>query len=227
MSDPVIAWSHSRNQTFLQCPKKFFHLNVAKDVPFEESEAMEWGKKVHKALERRLEVGAELPSNMKQYEPAAVLAEKIHAKMGGDLLTEQQMAVDAKLKPCNWFGAQTWGRCITDLLIVNEKAGNAVALDWKTGKKKDDDRQLAMQAAFVFRHYPGVTKVKSGFVWLKEGNSVTSATFSRDNEKLIWRGILPVVREMTDAVNLGDWPAKPSGLCGWCPVRDCKHWRQR
>jgi len=226
-NQPVIAWSHSRNTTFLQCPKKFFHLNVAKDVPFEESEAMRWGKQVHKALERRLGVGAELPSNMTQYEKAAVMASKVADRMAGDILCEQQLAVDQKLKPCNWFGAQTWGRCILDLLIINEETGNAVAWDWKTGKKKDDDRQLAIQAAFVFRHYPTIKTVKSGFVWLKEGCDISSVTFSRDREKHIWRQILPVVRDLTDAVNIGDWPARPSGLCGWCPVRDCKHWRQR
>ena len=227
MTDPVISWSHSRNETFRQCPKKFFHLNVAKDVPFETSEAMDWGKQVHKALERRLMHGADLPSNMTQYEKAARMAEKVAERMGGDILCEQQLAVDAKLKPCQWFGPQTWGRAILDLLITNMEAGTAVAWDWKTGKKKDDDRQLALQAGFVFRHYPEINVVKSGYVWLKEGCDVTNVTFSREREKTIWRQALPIVREMTDAVLLGDWPAKPSGLCGWCPVRDCKHWRQR
>ena len=227
MKTPEIAWSHSRNETWLQCPKKFFHTNVAKDVPFVETEAMQWGKKVHRALEKRVKFGADLPSNMVQYEKAARLVEKVAEQIGGEVLCEQQMALDMDLKPCSWFGKQTWGRCAADVLIVNQKAGHAVVFDYKTGKKKDNDMQLALAAAFVFRHYPTVKKIKSGFIWLKEGCDLSSVSFSRDKESAIWRQVLPIVRDMTDGVNHGDFPAKPSGLCGWCPVEHCKHWRQR
>jgi hypothetical protein len=202
-------------------------MNVAKDVPFEENDASRWGKQVHKALERRLGVGADLPSNMTQYEDAAKKVEKMAERIGGDILCEQQLAVDKNLKPCSWFGAETWGRCITDVLIVNEKRGKAIAIDWKTGKKKSNDMQLSLQAAFVFRHYPDVNSIVSAFCWLKEGNDMEFLSFSRELEPRLWKQALPIVREMTDAVLLGDWPAKPSGLCGWCPVTDCKHWRQR
>ena len=46
------AWSFSSLKTFEQCPKKYYHLKVAKD--YEENfntEAMRYGNEYHKAAE--------------------------------------------------------------------------------------------------------------------------------------------------------------------------------
>ena len=224
MDNPTIAWSHSRVNSFLTCPLKMYEETIAKNYPFQENEASRWGKKVHKALERRLAFKAELPSNMVQYEKHAANVESMHERIGGQILCEQQMAVNKNLKPCGWFSKETWARCITDVSIVNPERGCAIAIDWKTGKKKDDDRQLALQAAFIFRHYPTIDKVMSAFCWLKEGGAMVHMAFVRANETRLWKQYLPVVRELTDAAELGVWPAKPSGLCReYCAVSSCKH----
>jgi len=224
MSAPAIAWSHSRINAYLTCPRRMFEVTISKNFSDSFGPEADWGKKVHKALERRLMLGAELPANMVQYEAEALNVEAMHKKLGGQMLCEQQMAVTQTLKPCSWFGKETWGRCITDVTLVNTERGSAVAIDWKTGKKKEDDRQLALQAAFIFRHYPTVDRVTSAFVWLKDGGSKTHVQFTRSNETRLWKQYLPVVRDLTDAVLEGNWPAKPSGLCAqYCPVTSCKH----
>ena len=48
---PKIAWSWSRIECFEQCPHKFHHKNILKDVPFVSNAALEKGKRVHKDLE--------------------------------------------------------------------------------------------------------------------------------------------------------------------------------
>lgn len=224
MTNPTIAWSHSRIDAYLTCPRRMYEVTISKSFQDSFGPEADWGKKVHKALERRLTLGAELPANMVQYEKQAVMVDEMHKKLGGQLLCEQQMAVTQTLKPCSWFGKETWARCITDVTLVNTERGSAVAIDWKTGKKKDDDRQLALQAAFIFRHYPTVERVTSAFCWLKEGGTMTHVAFSRSNETRLWKQYLPVVRQLTDAAESGHWPAKPSGLCArYCPVTTCKH----
>lgn len=229
MSDNMLAWSHSRVETYQTCPHKFYRLNILKDVKIEETEAMGWGKKVHKAFERRLMFGADFPSNMSQYELYAVKILTLKERMGPDTIMqcEQQLALDRKLKVCGWFDKDCWVRIINDVSLINLSSGNAITVDWKTGKKKDDDRQLALQAAGLFRQYPDIERVSAAYCWLKENGEMKPVNFSRMNERQLWSTYLPVVREMQDEVSIGEWPVKPSGLCGWCPVTDCRHWRHR
>ena len=225
MTKPIIAWSHSRINSFLTCPLKMYEESIAKNFPFVESDASRWGKDVHKALERRLGMGAELPSNMSQYESRAASFEALAESMDMEIKPELALAVDMNLKPCGWKDWDNcWARCALDLLLINMEKPDAVAADWKTGKPKSDDRQLALQAAMVFRHYPHVQRVTSMFVWLKDNQRMEKITFLRKDEPRLWKQYLPVVRDLTDAVTFGSWPAKPSGLCQeYCPVTTCKH----
>ena len=226
MTKPIIAWSHSRIDAYLTCPLKMYSEQIAKTHPADFSgEAAEWGKKVHKAFERRLSMGAEFPSNMSQYEERAATFETLAEQMGYEIKPELQLAVDMKLRPCGWMDwNRCWARCALDLLLISNKKTDAVAVDWKTGKPKSDDRQLALQAAMVFRHYSHVNRVASMFVWLKDGQRMEKVVFLRKDESRLWKQYLPVVRDLTDAATFGKWPAKPSGLCReYCPVDTCKH----
>ena len=45
----MAGWSYSSITLFDQCPKKYYHLKVAKDVSEPESEAMRYGKDLHLA----------------------------------------------------------------------------------------------------------------------------------------------------------------------------------
>jgi len=226
MTKPIIAWSHSRVNAYLTCPLKMFSEQIAKTHPADFSgAAAQWGTEVHKALENRIKLGAELPSNMSQYEARVATFEALAENLGYEMVVELALALDAKLKPCGWKDWNIcWVRCALDLLLISEKSTDAIAIDWKTGKVKEDDRQLALQAAIVFRHYPHIQRVTSMFCWLGHDGKMTKITFTRANEKRLWMQYLPVVREITDSVTFGNWPAKPSGLCReYCAVNTCKH----
>jgi hypothetical protein len=59
---PVTYTSHAN---WRNCPRKFWHVNVAKDLPrAEPTTAMRWGIEVHAAMERRLNEGVPLPPAM-------------------------------------------------------------------------------------------------------------------------------------------------------------------
>lgn len=224
MSKPVISFSHSACESFMTCPQKHYQTRIAKSVVESFGEAADWGKKVHAAIDRRLRLGAALPSNMTQYGDMVTKVEALAERLKLGVKSELALAVDAKLRPCGWKDWNVcWGRCALDVLLINEVSPIAVAVDWKTGKVKENDNQLALQAGFVFRHYPHVQEVRSMFGWLKHSQWST-ATFARDKEDRIWKTYFPIVRKMTDAVLHGDWPANPSGLCKeYCPVATCKH----
>ena len=58
----IAPWSFSKIKSFEQCPKKFYHLKVAKDYKEPETEAMLYGTAVHLAAEEYIRDGTPLPA---------------------------------------------------------------------------------------------------------------------------------------------------------------------
>ena len=57
----IAPWSFSRIKAFEQCPKKFYHLKIAKNYREPETEAMHYGTIVHEAAEKYIRDGEPLP----------------------------------------------------------------------------------------------------------------------------------------------------------------------
>lgn len=210
-----VAWSYSALNSFETCPKKHYHTKVKKDIPDPPGESAKWGTEVHKFLEERIKDGKQLPDSVKQYEP---LCSKIEASPG-NVMAESQYCLNAGYKSVSWFAKDAWVRCILDLAVINDKT--ALVLDWKTGKRKPGSDQLKLFAATVFALEPGVEKVSTGFVWLKE-NKIDKETYTRDQLPQLWKEFLPRVRRLEIAHEENKWEAKPSGLCRkYCPVKSC------
>ena len=47
----MTAWSYSSLNTFKQCPKKYYHLKVVKDIKDKGNDATIYGQEVHTAAE--------------------------------------------------------------------------------------------------------------------------------------------------------------------------------
>jgi len=205
-------WSYSGLTSFETCPKRYFHIKVAKDVSDAPGEAAIWGSTVHKYLEDRVKDGTPLPPSVAGYEKMVLPI----INREGEKLVEQQFSVDANLQPTDWSSDAAWCRGIVDVGVLTGK--RAVLLDWKTGKRKLDSDQLMLFAGLAFAHYPQLEVVSTGFIWLKEGK-VDQQKFGRDQIPTIWQQFVPRVARLERAYNDNKFPPKPSGLCGrWCPV---------
>ena len=55
------AWSYSSLKLFEQCPKKYYHLRVVKDVKEPPTEAIIYGKEFHSAAENYIKSDTPLP----------------------------------------------------------------------------------------------------------------------------------------------------------------------
>ena len=211
------AWSYSKLKNFETCPKRHWHVDVARDVKEEEGEALLWGNAVHKALADRVASSEPLPKTMTDYEK---WAERILTGQG-NIYVEQKLAINKDFSPTSWFGDDAWYRGIGDVIKVVGPV--ALIIDYKTGKILEDGVQLALMAACVFAHYPSVQKVRSEFVWLKE-DATTRADFAREDMAKIWRDLWPRIEALEEAHKTMTYPAKPGGLCKrWCPVKQCPH----
>lgn len=213
------AWSFSRLNAFENCPKKFWHESVRKDVPFEESEAMRYGKLVHKALELRVGKAKPLPLNLRHLEKYA----KLLADANGNKLTEQQLAIDSSFEPCDWFSKETWCRAIIDLAIVN--GSDAVVFDYKTGKISSDFTQLKLAGVLLMLHMPEIKTVDLAYLWTKEKKITRhDSKLTREDIKTVVTEFMPRLRKYERAHRTESFPARPGFLCkNWCPVKKCPH----
>jgi hypothetical protein len=222
---PVIAWSHSALNLYNTCPRKFYEAKITKAWVEEfKGPAAEWGLAVHKAFERRIRFGTPFPANMVQWEP---LARKLSG-IAGTIATEMQFAINNKREEVDWFAKDAWCRAIGDFLSLNLPKRKMMALDYKTGKRKDDDSQLALLAAVIFDIHENIDTVIAGYVWLKDGAKLDMVTFTREHKDQLWDIFLPQVAKIEQSVTSGHWPEKQSGLChGYCPVKDCQFWHPK
>lgn len=218
METKPIAWSHSALNTFNNCPKRYYEEKVAKSVRATKSDEILWGERVHRILEHRLKDNTPIDESLSYLEPVA-------ARLGetkGAFSAEQKLAINQSFQPTEWFAPDVWCRAVLDAVWLDGETARIV--DWKSGKRKLDSNQLRLFALMYFAHHPEVERVNSAFVWLKTGQ-VDVEKFKREDIPVLWQEILPEVRRLEYAHKTQTWVPKPSGLCNYCPVRQCSFWR--
>lgn len=207
------AWSYSSLTAFEQCPKRYYHTRVAKDVPDPPGEAAKWGTEVHKHLELRVTEEKPLPEPLQYLEP---MMNKILSAPADEVHAEKQYCFNQDFELVPWFSKAAWCRSVIDLEV--RKGSNALILDHKTGKRKMDSDQLRLFAAVKMTADKAIKKVTTGFLWLKD-NKVDKETYTRDDVPNIWQDYLARVARLEASFESDKWVPKPSGLCkSWCPV---------
>lgn len=216
------AWSYSSIKTFDQCPKKYFHLKVAKDVKDDPGEAADYGTAVHEAAELFITQGTPIPEKFAFMRP---IVEPL-ARKRGDKLAEIKLGVTEELQPCSFFAKDVWYRGIADLLIVN--GSKAWLVDYKTGKnaKYADIKQLDLLAGAIFIHYPEVETINSALLYVVS-HEMPRKIHHRQHLLSYMNVFEAQLDRLEAAMDNGVWNPNPSGLCGWCPVETCEHWRPR
>jgi len=221
----MTAWSYSSIKTFEQCPKKYFHLKVVKDVKDEPGPEADYGTAVHLAAEEFIKDGKPIPDKYGFIRP---VVERL-AKFPGEKRTEMKMGLrktDTGFEPCSFFDKEVWYRGIIDLLIVNGE--KAHLLDYKTGKnaKYADMKQLDLMAGAVFVHYPQVQEIKSALAYVVS-NEFPKKVHVRDKLNTYLSVFDDQLGRLNDAMENGVFNPKSGPLCGWCPVIECAHWKPK
>lgn len=210
-----LAHSFSAIKLYENCPKRYYHQRVTKEVQDTGGEASKYGERIHEFLEQRLVNNTPLPVEAEKYE---VICKTIEGMArGGELHAERQLTLTENLTPTSWFAGDAWLRSILDVLIL--KGDTAVVVDWKTGKRRPDFTQLEMFALQVWKHFPEVVTIKTSFVWLKD-MAMDSEEFSREQSDEMWSNLLSRINRIYQSAEHENWPAKPSGLCRFCPAKD-------
>lgn len=216
-----IAHSFSAIKMYENCPKRYYHQRVTKEVQDTGGEASRYGERIHEFLEQRLVNDTALPQEAEKYEVLCQTIEKM--ARGGELHAERQLTLTENLTPTSWFANDAWFRSILDVLIIKEDT--AIVIDWKTGKRRPDFTQLEMFALQVWKHFPEIVRIKTTFVWLKEMKMDTEE-YSREQSDEMWQNLLGRINRIYESVEHENWPAKPSGLCRFCPAQSLCEYAQ-
>jgi len=219
----VVAWSYSSIKTFDQCPKKYFHLKVIKDVKDDPGEAAIYGTDAHEAAEHYIKHGTPIPEKFSIMRPVV----EVLAKVPGEKHTELKLGVrktDTGYEPCGFFDKDVWWRGIVDLLIVNGKT--AYMIDYKTGKnaKYADMKQLDLMAGALFIKHPELETIKSALAYVVS-NEFPNKVHKREKLNEYMSVFDDQLDQLDAAIENGVWNAKTSPLCGWCPVTSCEHYK--
>jgi hypothetical protein len=218
------AWSWSRLKNWRACPKRHYHIEIAKDIVEPQSEALVWGDRFHKAMAARVEYGTPLPEGMEKYDylPAMMHA---HKKKGAIVNVELQLAMDRDFQPSGWRDwDRTWTRGIVDVLYLSPQKASAAAIDWKTGQKiQPEFEQLGISAALIFANYPAINTVHTAYRWTAH-NTETQATYERAEMVPFWNKLMPEIKKWEKDASEMTYPPRPSGLCKrYCPVTHCAY----
>jgi hypothetical protein len=221
----VTAWYYSSIKTFDQCPKKYYHLKVAKDVKDIPGEAAVYGTMVHEAAEHFIKNGTPIPDKFAFIKPTV---ERL-AAIDGDKHCELRLGVsktDTGYAPTTFFGKDVWWRGIVDLVVID--GAKAYMVDYKTGKnaRYADPKQLDLMAGALFVHYPELETIKSALLYVVS-NELIPKTHTRDKMGMYLSVFEDELERLEGAELSGVWNPKSGPLCGWCPVVECEHHRPR
>jgi len=218
MTKPI-TWSYSSLALYQQCPKKYYHLKVAKDIKEPLGEAIIFGNEIHKIAEEYVGKGRPIPEKYSHIEPAL----KVLKDMPGEKLCENKLGLTAELKPCGFFDKNVWWRGVADIIIL--QGDTALTVDYKTGKssKFAELKQLEIVSLAIFKHFPEVKKVKAGLMFLFADDFIKTA-YLADSQDELWGSWVSDVGQLQASVESDMWNSNPNVTCrGWGPVTSCDH----
>ena len=228
---PVVApkakpftWSPSKLACFEMCPAKFAAEFFYKTVPYQESVHTVWGNRVHKAAEQFMK-GEATPDA----EALAVALPYLQVldKVPGTRYVEYRIGVDEMWKPMvcpndpkkPWDWGNAVGRMALDLAVVDGE--KARLYDWKTGKMKDDNTQLLINALVFALLHPEVQTIEAKYIWLKE-KKTSGITLQRAELIPVYKDIKARVTRVKVAWENEVYVSRKNGLCReWCGNTDC------
>jgi hypothetical protein len=215
----MASFSHTSLKDFEGCNRRYHEVRVLKKYPFEETAATKYGNELHKAVEEYILASKPLAEQFAFVKPTV---DVLLAKPGRKL-AEQKMALDKDLRPCDWKSRNAWVRGIADLLILNDDNLTARVVDWKTGGNKyPDPDQLRLMSLLVFAHYPHIRRINSALIFVVKG-TIETMSMSLDEAEARWWQYRERVAKIDSAIENGVFNPTQSGLCGWCPCKNCEH----
>lgn len=220
MNTKPIVWSFSSLKTFQQCPRKYYHTKILKDVREPDTVATLYGKSAHTVAEEYIRDGVPVPP---QFEYMKAMLDQLNA-IPGEKLCEVMLGLTKDLEPCEFHADDVWWHGIADLVVLDEENGIAHSVDYKTSKsaRYADVKQLDLVAAAIFAKYPKIKTIKSALLFVVSKEFVKAKHHAEMKEKYLEKPALDVARIEAAREN-GVWNPISGPLCRFCSIKTCEH----
>ena len=216
----LLPWSYTKLDTFRQCPRRAYHAYVLKEKSPQTPEMLK-GTQVHKAFEDRVIGNKPLPPELMKHEHFTH-AMKTKQSEGYELHAELKYGLAKDYSRCGFFDDHVWGRGAADVVLLSPDKRKGIIFDYKTGRRRDSDAQVSVLAMFAMSWVPELEKVTGANIWLVENKIGKAYEFTRADLPQIKGDIEKTLEAAETADQKGEWPEKPSHLCGWCDVLTCR-----
>jgi hypothetical protein len=220
------SWSFTALTNFEGCSARYAAEKFYCTTQWVDTPQIIWGNRVHGTSEDMLK--GKPVTDLEAYEPVRKYVEAFlkQRALGADVIAEQEIALTRDMKPVSWFAKDAWFRVKLDVVIVRGNVANLY--DYKTGKFKDDPDQLKICAAAHSIVRPDIDVYNPKYIWTKDQVVSGCDAIAKKDIPGIWEGVLGRVARMEQAWAAENFPARPSGLCPWCPIYDtCTYAKRR
>jgi CRISPR/Cas system-associated exonuclease Cas4 (RecB family) len=215
-----IVWSFSSLKTFQQCPKKYYHTKIARDVVEPDTQATLYGKTAHTVAEEYIRDGVPIPEQFAYMQATLDVLKEIP----GDKLCEVKLGLTKNLESCDFDAPNVWWHGIADLVVINRETGVAHSVDYKTSKsaRYADVKQLDLVACGLFAKFPEIKKVRSALLFVVSKEFVKAEHHVEMVQKYIESPARDVAR-IEAALENGVWNPTQGPLCKFCSVKECEY----
>lgn len=215
-----IVWSFSSLKTFQQCPRKYYHTKILKDIREPDTQATLYGKAMHTVAEEFIRDGTPIPP---AYEYVRPMLEQLNA-IEGEKHCEVKLGLTKDLEACDFDAPNVWWHGIADLVIIDEAKQLAYSVDYKTSKsaRYADTKQLDLVALGLFAKFPNIVRVRSALAFVVSKEFVKAEHHIEMSAKYIEKPAQDVAR-IEAAIKSGVWNPVQGPLCKFCAVKDCEY----
>jgi hypothetical protein len=218
-----VIWSYSSLKTFQQCPKKYYHTKILKDIVEPDTTATLYGKAAHTVAEEFVRDGVAIPEAFAYMKPVLEQLNSIE----GEKHCEVKLGMTKTLESCDFDAPNVWWHGVADLVIINKKTGTAFSVDYKTSKnaRYADATQLDLVACGLFVKFPEIKKIRSALLFVVSKEFVKAEHHAEMVTKYMQKPTKDVAR-IEAAISNGVWNPVEGPLCKFCSVKQCEYNRK-
>jgi hypothetical protein len=215
-----IVWSFSSLKTFQQCPKKYYHTKIARDVVEPDTQATLYGKTAHTVAEEYIRDKTPIPTQFAYMQGMLDVLDAIP----GEKLCEVRLGLTKNLESCDFDAPNVWWHGIADLVVINQENSTAHSVDYKTSKsaRYADVKQLDLVACGLFAKFPKIQRVKSALLFTVSNDLVKAEHHREMMPKYIEKPAQDVER-VEAAIKSNVWNPIQGPLCKFCAVKTCEY----
>lgn len=219
----TIKWSYSGLKDYVNCPRQYHEVKVAKNFTKQDTEQTIYGKEVHRALENYVRDSTPLRKNYQRFKSIMDAVRSIP----GERFLEYKMALTEQYEPCDFNAENYWVRGIVDFLAIEDDIAHII--DYKTGSNRYADmKQLKLMALLTIGNFPHVKRIKAGLLFVAHNSFIDEEySHTEPGKHFLWSYFEPDLMRLKRSYETNSWPPNPTGLCGWCPVKTCVYHKER